>query len=202
MTQPRLTRNQALVHGALVDAAGPLSAYGQTKLDGDLAIQASGCPQLIFRTSWVYSARGHNFLRTMLRLGRERDSLKVVDDQVGAPTPARLIAQVSALALHRLLGPLGSEAALAPGLYHLAPRGETSWCGFAREIFRQAAAAGQDLAIAPEGVAPIPTADYPTPARRPLNSRLACAKLEQALGITLPDWRAQLALTLQEICDR
>ncbi|WP_366553519.1 dTDP-4-dehydrorhamnose reductase [Aquibaculum sediminis] len=182
------------------DAAGPLGVYGESKLAGDLAVEQSGCPQLIFRTSWVYSARGHNFLRTMLRLGQERDSLTVVDDQVGAPTPARLIAQVSALALHRLLGPQGSEAALAPGLYHLAPRGETSWCGFAREIFRQAAAAGQGLAIAPEGVAPIPTADYPTPAQRPLNSRLACAKLEQALGITLPDWRAQLALTLQELC--
>ena len=181
------------------DATDPLSAYGQSKLDGDLAIQASGCRHLIFRTSWVYSPRGHNFLRTMLRLGRERDSLKVVSDQVGAPTPARLIAQVTALALHRVVRAEPAKPALESGLYHLAPQGETSWCGFAREIFRLAAAAGEALAITPVRVAPIPTRDYPTPARRPLNSRLSCEKLERELEIALPDWRAQLALTLEEL---
>ncbi|MBZ9539938.1 dTDP-4-dehydrorhamnose reductase [Modicisalibacter tunisiensis] len=193
------------------DATGPLSVYGRTKLAGDEAVQASGCRHLIFRTSWVYSARGHNFLKTMLRLGHEREALNVVDDQIGAPTPARLIAQVTALALHASLvtphaSPLTSEAltphpALA-GTYHLAPRGETSWCGFAREIFRQAAAAGVPLATTPERVAAIPTADYPTPATRPLNSRLAVDKLEETLGVRFPDWRTGLALTLQEVMDR
>ncbi|MGM1053167.1 MAG: dTDP-4-dehydrorhamnose reductase [Pseudomonadota bacterium] len=192
------------------DATGPLSVYGQTKLEGDRAMQASGCQHLIFRTSWVYSARGNNFMKTMLRLGRERDALKVVSDQIGAPTPARLIAQVTALALHSL--PLTSEALTSAkrahsspvrsALYHLAPAGETSWHGFASEIFRQAAGMceeqSEELAITPERVAPIPTAEYPTPATRPLNSRLCCRELERALGITLPTWQEQLTLTLAE----
>jgi len=181
-------------------AAAPLSVYGKTKLSGDLAIDESGCSHLIFRTSWVYGARGHNFMKTMLRLGRERDALKVVADQVGAPTPARLIAQVTAVALHQTL-PLPAvpqRSPLEPGVYHLAPRGETSWHGFAREIFRLARDAGEPLAITPEQVAEISTADYPTPATRPLNSRLSLKKLENALGIRLPHWKAQLALTLSE----
>ncbi|MGM0695090.1 MAG: dTDP-4-dehydrorhamnose reductase [Pseudomonadota bacterium] len=184
------------------DATGPLSVYGQTKLEGDQAVEASGCPHLIFRTSWVYSARGSNFMKTMLRLGRERDALKVVNDQVGAPTPARLIAQVTALALHPFTthhSPLTIH--LPSGIYHLAPAGETSWHGFAREIFRQAAERGEALAITPEAVAAIPTVEYPTPAQRPLNSRLDCRELEQALGITLPGWQEQLALTLGEHLD-
>jgi dTDP-4-dehydrorhamnose reductase len=198
------------------DATGPLGVYGQTKFKGDQAVQQSGCQHLIFRTSWVYSARGHNFMKTMLRLGRERDALKVVNDQVGAPTPARLIAQVTALALHKLPftahdSPLTSEALTSAkraypsqarsALYHLAPSGETSWHGFACEIFRQAVALGGDLAITSERVAAIPTAEYPTPAQRPLNSRLNCQALEQALGITLPSWQEQLALTLDEHLD-
>ncbi|WP_027962459.1 dTDP-4-dehydrorhamnose reductase [Halomonas halodenitrificans] len=183
-------------------ATGPLGVYGQTKLAGDEAVQASGCEHLIFRASWVYSARGNNFMKTMLRLGRERDALKVVSDQIGAPTPARLIAQVTALALHGLpLTPHDSPLSPHPkmsGIYHLAPRGETSWQGFASEIFRQASAMGEELAITPDSVAPIPTAEYPTPAQRPLNSRLSLDKLEQALGIQLPSWQEQLALTLGE----
>ncbi|CAM3376088.1 dTDP-4-dehydrorhamnose reductase [Halomonas lysinitropha] len=189
------------------DATGPLSVYGQTKLEGDQAVQGSGCPHLIFRTSWVYSARGNNFMKTMLRLGRERDALKVVSDQIGAPTPARLIAQVTALTLHSLpLTTHHSQAKRSPltthpapaGIYHLAPAGETSWHGFACEIFRQAAVMGEQLAITPDKVATIPTAEYPTPAQRPLNSRLCCQELEHALGITLPSWQEQLALTLRE----
>ncbi|WP_445000705.1 dTDP-4-dehydrorhamnose reductase [Halomonas mongoliensis] len=184
------------------DETAPLSVYGRTKLEGDRAIQASGCEHLIFRTSWVYSARGHNFMKTMLRLGRERDTLKVVSDQVGAPTPARLIAQVTALALQGVFSsphkPEGRSLLTPHGTYHLAPRGETSWHGFACEIFRQALAMGEDLAITPERVATIPTTEYPTPAQRPLNSRLNCQALEQALGITLPSWQKQLALTLAE----
>lgn len=181
------------------DATGPLSVYGQTKLEGDEAVQQSGCAHLIFRTSWVYSARGHNFMKTMLRLGRERDALKVVSDQVGAPTPARLIAQVTAMALSDGIARQSRAPTRPPaGIYHLAPAGETSWHGFAQEIFRQAAVLGEELAITPEGVAAIPTAEYPTPATRPLNSRLCCQELERALGITLPSWQEQLALTMRE----
>ncbi|MCH4564679.1 dTDP-4-dehydrorhamnose reductase [Halomonas sp. EGI 63088] len=184
------------------DDTGPLNVYGHTKVEGDEAVQASGCAHLIFRTSWVYSARGHNFMKTMLRLGRERDALKVVSDQVGAPTPARLIAQVTALALHRLsLTPHASapNPCIPPGIYHLAPRGETSWHGFAREIFRQLREQGEPLAISPAGVAPISSAEYPVPAARPLNSRLALTRLEQALGLRMPEWQEQLSLTLAEV---
>jgi dTDP-4-dehydrorhamnose reductase len=175
---------------------GPLSIYGESKLAGDEAILASGADALVFRTSWVYSARGHNFLKTMLRLAREREALSIVGDQIGAPTPARLIADVTLLAVKARL-----EGHLPGGLYHLAPRGETSWHGFAQAIFRQAEAFGETLRVQPDRVASIPTANYPTPARRPLNSRLALEKLEQALGITLPDWESQLQLTLAELLD-
>lgn len=171
------------------DETGPLSVYGQTKLDGDRAITASGCRNLIFRTSWVYSARGHNFMKTMIRLGQEKSKLNVVADQFGSPTPARLIAQLSFMAYLKNI---------YSGVYHLAPRGETSWHGFAQTIFEQYALSGRALAISPETVHPIATTDYPTPAKRPLNSRLNVTKLEQALSIQLPCWRAQLKLTLAE----
>ncbi|MGP5309400.1 dTDP-4-dehydrorhamnose reductase [Vreelandella alkaliphila] len=174
----------------------PLSVYGQTKLEGDQGIIESGASHLIFRTSWVYAARGSNFMKTMLRLGRERDALSIVNDQIGAPTTARLIAQITALSftVH------GSRLSIhiPQGIYHLAPRGETNWHGFASEIFNQARKAGETLAITPEGTAGIPTAEYPTPAKRPLNSRMAVSKLENALGITMPTWQSQLALTLKE----
>lgn len=170
-------------------ANGPLSVYGQTKLEGDQAIMTSGCQHLIFRTSWVYSARGNNFMKTMLRLGRERETLSIVADQVGAPTPARLISQVTAMGLSR---------EISSGLYHLAPRGETSWHGFAEAIFQMAKARGEALVIDQARLAGIPTADYPTPATRPLNSRLELSKLEKALQIKLPEWQSQLALTLSE----
>jgi len=160
---------------------GPLSVYGQTKLEGDQAVQQSGCEHLIFRTSWVYSARGNNFMKTMLRLAESKTELNIVADQIGAPTPARLIAQITTLAIH---------SNIASGLYHLAPAGETSWQGFAKEIFR--------LAGKSTTANPIPTSDYPTPAQRPLNSRMDTSKLQQALNIQLPDWQSQLALTLGE----
>lgn len=159
----------------------PLNYYGETKLAGDNAIKASGADHLIFRTSWVYSARGNNFMKTMLRLANTKPELSIVADQIGTPTPARLIAQVTALAVHNQL---------AKGFYHLTTQGETSWYGFAEEIFRLAR---QDIKLNP-----IPTSDYPTPAKRPLNSRLAVSKLEKALNIQLPDWQSQLALTLSE----
>lgn len=179
---------------------GPLSAYGQTKLEGDQAVVTSGCEYLIFRTSWVYAARGNNFMKTMLRLGRERNALNIVNDQVGSPTPARLIAQVTMLAFTIHDSPLTTH--LPSGVYHLAPRGETSWHGFANEIFKQARGQGETLAITPENTGGIPTAEYPTPATRPLNSRMALSKLENALGITLPSWQNQLGLTLQEFLDQ
>lgn len=174
-------------------ATGPTSVYGTTKLAGDQAVQASGCQHLIMRTSWVYSARGHNFMKTMLRLARERSALKIVNDQIGAPTPARLIADVTLMALQGL-----QQGRVDGGLYHLAPRGETSWHGFANEIFRLAREAEESLVIDSQQVAGIPTSEYPTPATRPLNSRLSLSKLEYTLSIRLPDWSSQLSLTLDE----
>ncbi|RUR32215.1 dTDP-4-dehydrorhamnose reductase [Vreelandella nanhaiensis] len=179
---------------------GPLSIYGQTKLEGDNAVIESGASHLIFRTSWVYAARGNNFMKTMLRLGRERDALSIVNDQIGAPTPARLIAQVTSMTFT----PHDSQLLIRipNGIYHLAPRGETSWHGFACEIFEQATELGEGLAIKPERTAGMPTSDYPTPAQRPLNSRMALDKLENALGIVMPTWQSQLALTLKEYCEK
>lgn len=171
----------------------PCSCYGDSKLAGERAVLDSGARHLVLRTSWVYGSRGVNFMNTMLRLGQERETLRVVDDQVGAPTTARLIAEVTLLALQALL-----QDRMAPGLYHLASRGETSWHGFACDIFRQALAKGVALEIAPERVAPIPTSDYPTPAVRPLNSRLDVSRIERALSVRMPDWRSQLALALEE----
>lgn len=172
----------------------PLNVYGRTKLAGDEAVIAAGCRHLIFRTSWVYSARGRNFMKTMLRLGRDRDGLDVVADQAGAPTPARLIAEVTAHAIAR-----GNVAADMPsGIYHLATRGEVSWHGFAQAIFRLANEQGEALRIRVENIRPVPTREYPTPAVRPLNSRLNLARLEAALGIELPDWSSQLRLTLED----
>lgn len=172
---------------------GPVNHYGITKLAGDKAITQSGADYLIFRTSWVYSARGNNFMKTMLRLAHSRTKLSIVADQIGSPTPARLIAQVTVLAL---------QHHLARGLYHLAPKGETSWYGFARHIFEEAGQAGKALEITNANVHPIPTSDYPTPAQRPLNSRIDVSKLEQALNIQLPDWQNQLALTLDEYLEK
>ena len=174
-------------------STGPLSIYGQTKLEGDQAIEQSGADHLIFRTSWVYSARGNNFMKTMLRLAQSKPELNIVADQIGAPTPARLIAQVTALAIH---------SQLKAGLYHLAPRSETSWHGFAQEIFSQARQAGEQLSMGPENAHAIPTSEYPTPAKRPLNSRMVLNKLERALNIQLPDWQSQLALTLNEYLEK
>lgn len=174
-------------------ATGPLSVYGQTKLEGDQTIAQSGGKHLIFRTSWVYSARGNNFMKTMLRLAKGKTELNIVADQIGAPTPARLIAQITAMAI---------RSNIPSGVYHLAPTGETSWHGFAQEIFRLAKEQGEHLTMGPENANPIPTSDYPTPARRPLNSRMALKKLEAALNIQLPDWRTQLELTLSEYLEK
>ena len=167
------------------DTTGPLSVYGQTKLDGELSIAASGCRHVILRTSWVYAAEGRNFLQTMLRLGREREQLKVVDDQIGAPTSAEAITEATRSVLQQLAA-TGEDAA-ASGTYHLTCAGETSWCGFARAIFT--VFAGQQKT--PE-VLPIPTEAYPTSARRPRNSRLNCDKFARQFGFQMPLWQDAL----------
>ena len=169
------------------DATHPVSVYGRSKLAGEIALRDSGARHLIFRTAWVYAARGNNFLRTMLRLGAERDELRVVDDQNGAPTPARLIAEVTAQAIAQWGD---DEAATRDGVYHLVTSGQTSWCGFARAIFERAQRAGL-IERAPT-VHAIGTADYPTKAKRPAYSVLDTAKLHDAFGIDLPDWQAGL----------
>ena len=170
------------------DPTGPLNVYGASKLAGEEAIRASGCRHLIFRISWVYSARGHNFLRTMLRLAGERDELRVVDDQIGAPTPAHWIAEATAEAIAAVTAPRSDHpaAASASATWHLAAQGETSWHGFAETIFAEARQAG--LIENTPRVIPVPTSEFPTPARRPQSSRLDTRKLENDLAVTLPHW--------------
>jgi len=154
------------------DPTGPLSVYGATKLEGDLAIAATGVRHLIFRLQWVWGTRGGNFVRTMLKLSREREELKIIDDQVGAPTWCRHIAE-----------------ATASGVYHLAAGGETSWHGFAQAIFADDPRREEQIV---KSVVPIPTSAYPTKAERPLNSRLDQTKLLTDFGLRLPDWRSAL----------
>lgn len=168
------------------DPVAPLGVYGASKLAGELGILASGCEHLIFRTSWVYGLRGRNFLLTMLRLARERDELRVVDDQHGAPTWSRLIAEATAAAIARHRG--------QQGIYHLAAAGATTWHGFASAIVAAAQARGMLERATP--VRRIASADFPTPARRPANSRLDCTRLNADFGIRLPDWETQLDLCL------
>ena len=165
---------------------GPLGAYGRTKLDGELAVAAAGCDHALLRTSWVFSAHGANFVKTMLRLAETRDTLTVVDDQIGGPTAAADIAAsllIMAHAFHRGDG--------QSGVYHYAGQPDASWADFATEIFTRAGK--------PVTVTGIPTSDYPTPAARPLNSRLDCQKIAKIFGIEAPDWRASLADVLKEL---
>lgn len=176
------------------DATGPLSVYGATKLEGERLIQAAAPQHLIFRTSWVYAARGSNFAKTMLRLAKERERLTVIDDQFGAPTGAELLADVSA---HAILATLRDPA--KAGLYHLAAAGETSWNGYARFVLAEARAAGVALKAGPDAVEPVPTSAFPTAARRPANSRLDTSKLREAFGLRMPDWQVGVARMLREI---
>jgi dTDP-4-dehydrorhamnose reductase len=216
-TAPGVLAQEAAVHGALLvhystdyvfdgsgsaprdetAATGPLSVYGRTKLEGEQAIQSSGCHHLILRTSWVYAARGGNFAKTMLRLAAERDTLNVIDDQVGAPTGAELLADVTAQAIPRLR----AEPALS-GLYHCVASGQTSWFGYAQLVIDAARAAGQPIKVAPDALRPIPTSAYPTPARRPLNSRLATDKLRRSFGLHLPAWELGVRRMLSEHLSR
>ena len=176
------------------DAPAPLSVYGRTKLEGEQLIQQSGAQHLILRTSWVFAARGGNFAKTMLRLAQEREQLTVIDDQSGAPTGADLLADVTAHAIRQTL-----REPQHAGLYHLAAAGETSWHGYARFVLDTARALKPELAIKATEVAPVPTSDFPTPAQRPLNSRLNTAHLRQTFGLTLPDWQHGVRRMLSEI---
>jgi dTDP-4-dehydrorhamnose reductase len=172
----------------------PLSVYGRTKLEGEALIRASGCNHLILRTSWVYAARGGNFAKTMLRLAAEREALNVIADQIGAPTGADLLADVTAHAIRAVR----SNAALA-GTYHCVASGHTSWHGYAQLVIDHARAAGQPVKVAADAVRAIATSAYPTPAQRPLNSRLDTRKLQQAFGLQLPEWQAGVQRMLTEI---
>ena len=176
------------------DATGPLSVYGQTKLDGERLIQAA-CPNhLIFRTSWVYAARGGNFAKTMLRLGQERERLSVIDDQFGAPTGADLLADVTAHAIRQVL-----QRPQDAGLYHLVAGGETTWNGYAKYVLAQASKASPAINIKAVEVTAVATSAFPTPARRPHNSRLDTARLQATFGLILPDWQRGVARMLTEI---
>lgn len=180
------------------DATGPLSVYGQTKLEGEQLIRKHNAKHLIFRTTWVYAARGGNFAKTMLRLAKERDALKVVADQHGAPTSAELIADITALALYRIAQAKDSASALA-GTYHLAAAGETTWHGYAQYVLQLAQARGAVLKAEPAAVQPIPTEAYPLPAARPRNSRLNTTKLTRIFNVHLPDWRYHVQRLMDEL---
>jgi len=176
------------------DGTGPLSVYGRSKLAGEQAIQASGCHHLILRTSWVYGARGGNFAKTMLRLAAERERLTVIADQFGAPTSAELLADVTAHAARTTL----SQPTLS-GTYHCCAAGETTWNGYARFVLAHAQASGRPLKAGPDQVDQVPTSGFPTPARRPHNSRLDCGKLQSTFGLRLPAWQQGVARMLDEI---
>lgn len=176
---------------------GPLSVYGRTKLDGELAIQASGASAVVLRTSWVYAARGHNFAKTMLRMAAERDALNVVADQFGAPTGAELIADVTAHILRRIFS--AQDARYLAGTYHLAAAGETSWHGYAQFVLAHARRNGVALKVAAEQVGAITTEAYPVPAPRPRNSRLALAKIEETFNLKMPLWQQGVQRMLDEI---
>lgn len=175
-------------------STAPLNVYGRTKLEGEERVRASGCQHLILRTSWVYAARGGNFARTMLKLAAEREQLRVISDQVGAPTGAELLADVTAHAVRALQ----SQPHLA-GTYHCVAGGQTSWHAYAQHVIEWARAHGKAVKVAAGAVLPINTSDYPTPAQRPLNSRLATQKLQAAFGVTLPQWQAGVDRMLAEV---
>lgn len=176
------------------DAVAPLSVYGRTKLEGEQRIQASCCRHLIFRTSWVYAARGGNFSKTMLRLAQERESLTVIDDQWGAPTGADLIADVTAHAIRQVV-----RCPQDAGLYHLVAQGETTWNAYARYVLAQAQQVQPALPIQAREVRPVPSSAFPTPAQRPHNSRLDTNKLQATFGLQLPSWQQGVTRMLHEI---
>jgi len=178
------------------DAPNPQNVYGKSKLAGDEAIQAVGGDYLILRTSWVYGARGSNFLLTMLRLAMERDELRIVDDQTGAPTTSECIAQATANLLAQLLAPQGGGLQGRSGIYNLTNAGETTWFGFAKAFLTKHYGTETPKLI------PIPTSEFPRPAKRPANSRLSCQRLEETFGAVMPHWEDALSLVLETLAER
>lgn len=178
------------------DATNPQSVYGHTKYDGELALAQANPHHLILRTSWVVGAHGSNFAKTMLKLAAERDSLSVVADQMGAPTSAALLADLTAHLVRQLLG---NPAAFPFGTYHCVAAGETNWCNYARYVIGAAIQAGRAMKATPGSIRPITTADYPTPAKRPANSRLDTTNFRDTFGLELPHWQRGLDQILQTI---
>jgi dTDP-4-dehydrorhamnose reductase len=174
-------------------ATGPLSVYGSSKLEGEDLIRSSGCRHIILRTSWVYAARGHNFIKTMVQLAAERESLSVINDQTGAPTGADLLADVTGLVISKITNGQG-----ATGLYHCASAGATSWFEYARFVIGWARANGLPIKVADDAIRPIPTSAFPTPATRPLNSRLSTKKLIETFSLHMPEWQTGVERMLQE----
>ena len=177
------------------DEVHPLNVYGKTKALGEHVIQVSGCNYLIFRTSWVYAAKGKNFLKTMLNLAQQKEELSIINDQIGAPTSAELIADIT---VQTVLQTLKDDT--KKGIYHLVASGETSWFDYANYVFEQARVSGADFKL--KSVCPIPTEQYPTPARRPLNSRLNNQKIQKIFDLHLPDWRQGVKRTIAELLDK
>jgi len=180
------------------DTPNPINVYGKTKLAGDQAIQSVGGDYLILRTSWVYGARGNNFLLTMLRLAQERAELRIVDDQIGAPTSSECIAQATANLLAQLLVPAGGGLQGRSGIYNLTNSGETSWCGFARSFLTKSAGT---FGFKVPNLIPITTSEFPRPAKRPVNSRLSCQRVEQTFGVIMPHWEHALSLVLDTLTE-
>lgn len=177
--------------------AAPVNAYGKTKLEGENLVRQSGCRHLIFRTSWVYAARAHNFLRTMLRLACEKDKLRIVNDQAGAPTGAELIADITAHAIRQTYSGRNIN-----GTFHLAADGITTWYGYACHAIEAARRRGLPVRVREADITPCCTIEFPTPARRPMNSRLSTLKLQQAFGVTLPSWQQGVDRVVAEICTK
>lgn len=178
------------------DEPCPQSVYGQTKCEGELALATATARHLILRTSWVVGAYGNNFAKTMLRLAAERDALRVVGDQWGAPTSAALLADVTAHIVRQWAS--GAEG-FPYGIYHCAAAGETNWCDYARFVVEQALAAGLVLKVKPEQIQAISTEEYPLPAKRPANSRLDCSKLTQTFNLVLPFWQQTVSHIIQQV---
>jgi dTDP-4-dehydrorhamnose reductase len=173
------------------DATGPVNVYGRSKLAGEQGIAKQGAKHVIFRTSWVYGTEGGNFAKTMLRLAQERDKMAVINDQFGAPTGAALLADITAMSLQ--------QAPSLSGVYHLAAAGETTWHAYAQYVLQTAKRLKPDMAYKVKEVAAVPTSEFPTPAQRPLNSRLNCSKLQNALQCQLPDWQKGVDSMLSKI---